>query len=121
MTSIAPVATLSPRDYDAVLFDLDGVLTRTASVHATAWKRLFDEFRAQRAADTGEAFVPFDIDADYRRYVDGKPRYDGAASLSRSGHLGARAGGAQGNYTRGSLRGGDGGACPCLEAPVAPL
>jgi phosphoglycolate phosphatase-like HAD superfamily hydrolase len=39
MTSIAPVATLSPRDYDAVLFDLDGVLTRTASVHAAAWKK----------------------------------------------------------------------------------
>ena len=44
MTSIAPVVTLSPRDYDAVLFDLDGVLTNTASVHAAAWKRLFDGF-----------------------------------------------------------------------------
>jgi beta-phosphoglucomutase family hydrolase len=81
MTSIAPVATLSPRDYDAVLFDLDGVLTRTASVHAAAWKRLFDEFLEQRASDTGEAFVAFDIDTDYRRYVDGKPRYDGAAAF----------------------------------------
>ena len=58
MTSIAPVVTLSPRDYDAVLFDLDGVLTKTASVHAAAWKRLFDGFLEQRAADTGEAFVP---------------------------------------------------------------
>ena len=56
-------------------------LTRTASVHAAAWKRLFDEFLEQRAADTGEAFVPFDIDADYRRYVDGKPRYDGVAAF----------------------------------------
>jgi beta-phosphoglucomutase family hydrolase len=64
-----------------VLFDLDGVLTRTASVHAAAWKRLFDEFLGQRATDTGEAFVAFDIDADYRRYVDGKPRYDGAAAF----------------------------------------
>jgi beta-phosphoglucomutase family hydrolase len=81
MTSIAPVVTLSPRDYDAVLFDLDGVLTRTASVHAAAWKRLFDAFLEQHAADTGEAFVAFDIDADYRRYVDGKPRYDGVAAF----------------------------------------
>jgi phosphoglycolate phosphatase-like HAD superfamily hydrolase len=84
MTSIAPVVTLSPREYDAVLFDLDGVLTRTASVHAAAWKRLFDGLLEQRAADTGEALVPFDIDADYRRSVDGKPRYDGAASFLES-------------------------------------
>ena len=81
MTGIAPVVTLSPRDYDAVLFDLDGVLTKTASVHAAAWKKLFDGFLEQRAAATGEAFVPFDIDADYRRYVDGKPRYDGVAAF----------------------------------------
>jgi beta-phosphoglucomutase family hydrolase len=84
MTSIAPVVTLSPRDYDAVLFDLDGVLTRTASVHAAAWKKLFDGFLEQRAADKGEAFVPFDIDADYRRYVDGKSRYDGVAAFLES-------------------------------------
>jgi len=84
MTSIACVVTLSPRDYDAFLFDLDGVLTRTASVHAAVWKRLFDEFLKQRAADTGEAFVPFDIDQDYRRYVDGKPRYDGVAAFLES-------------------------------------
>ena len=84
MTSIAPVVTLSPRDYDAVLFDLDGVLTKTASVHAAAWKKLFDGFLKQRAAATGEAFIPFDIDADYRRYVDGKPRYDGVASFLKA-------------------------------------
>ena len=84
MTRIAPVVTLSPREYDAVVFDLDGVLTRTASVHAAAWKRLCDGLLEQRAADTGEAFVPFDIDADYRRSVDGKPRYDGAASFLES-------------------------------------
>jgi beta-phosphoglucomutase family hydrolase len=81
MTNIAAVVTVSPRDYDAVLFDLDGVLTKTASVHAAAWKRLFDGFLEQRAAATGEPFVPFDIDADYRRYVDGKPRYDGVAAF----------------------------------------
>jgi Wax ester synthase/diacylglycerol acyltransferase catalytic domain len=75
------VLTLSPRDYDAVLFDLDGVLTRTASVHAAAWKKLFDAFLGRRAADIGEPFVPFDIDSDYRRYVDGKPRHDGVAAF----------------------------------------
>ena len=75
------VTTLSPRDYDAVLFDLDGVLTRTASVHASAWKKLFDGFLEQRATQTGKPFVPFDIDADYPRYVDGKPRYDGVAAF----------------------------------------
>ena len=76
--------TLSPRDYDAVLFDLDGVLTRTATVHASAWKRLFDGFLEQRATKAGEPFVPFDIDADYPRYVDGKPRYDGVAAFLES-------------------------------------
>ena len=53
MSAIGMIVTLSPRDYDAVLFDLDGVLTPTASVHAAAWKKLFDAFLEQRAADTG--------------------------------------------------------------------
>ena len=61
--------TLSPRDYDAVL-DFDGVLTKTARVHAAAWKKLFDGFLEQRATKAGEPFVPFDIDADYLSYVD---------------------------------------------------
>ncbi|MFH1344117.1 MAG: HAD-IA family hydrolase [Pseudomonadota bacterium] len=78
------VITLSPRDYDAVLFDLDGVLTRTATVHASAWKKLFDGFLERRATRSGEPFVPFDIDADYPRYVDGKSRYDGVASFLKS-------------------------------------
>ena len=78
------VITLSPRDYDAVLFDLDGVLTRTASVHASAWKKLFDGFLEQRSTRTGEPYVPFDIAADYPRYVDGKPRYDGVAAFLAS-------------------------------------
>ena len=84
MTNISPVVTLSPRDYDAVLFDLDGVLTKTATVHAAAWKGCSMSFSQQRAAKTGEPFVPFDIDADYRRYVDGKPRYDGVAGFLKS-------------------------------------
>ncbi|HEU4620383.1 MAG TPA: beta-phosphoglucomutase family hydrolase [Gammaproteobacteria bacterium] len=84
MTTTGTYVTLAPRDYDAVLFDLDGVLTRTAAVHAAAWKRLFDEFLRKRAEHTGEPFVPFDIEADYRRYVDGKPRRDGVASFLAS-------------------------------------
>ena len=84
MTCLCSIITLSPRDYDAVLFDLDGVLTKTASVHAQAWKRLFDGFLEQRATETGEPFVPFDINVDYRRYVDGKPRYDGVTAFLAS-------------------------------------
>jgi beta-phosphoglucomutase family hydrolase len=78
------VITLSPRDCDAVLFDLDGVLTRTAGAHAAAWKRLFDGFLERRSAAIGESFVPFDIDSDYRRYVDGKPRHDGVTAFLES-------------------------------------
>ncbi|HSO60969.1 MAG TPA: beta-phosphoglucomutase family hydrolase, partial [Desulfobacterales bacterium] len=78
------IIPLSPRDYDAVLFDLDGVLTRTASVHAAAWKKLFDGFFEQRATQADEPFVPFDFDTDYPRYVDGKPRYDGVAAVLKS-------------------------------------
>jgi beta-phosphoglucomutase family hydrolase len=81
------VVTLSPRDYEAVLFDLDGVLTQTARVHAVAWKRLFDEFLEKRAADTGDPFVPFDLEAEYRLYVDGKPRYEGVAAFLESRHI----------------------------------
>lgn len=80
---------LSPRDFDAALFDLDGVLTRTADVHAAAWKRLFDEFLSTYRQDAGTDAAPFDISADYRRYVDGKPRYDGVRAFleSRGIHL----------------------------------
>lgn len=76
--------TLSPQDYGAVLFDLDGVLTKTAQVHASAWKKLFDNFLEQHATKTGGLFIPFDIDTDYLRYVDGKPRYDGASAFLSS-------------------------------------
>lgn len=67
--------------FDALVFDLDGVITRTASAHARAWKQLFDSYLAGRAARTGTSFVPFDLDDDYRRYVDGKPRQAGVRSF----------------------------------------
>jgi beta-phosphoglucomutase family hydrolase len=63
------------------LFDLDGVLTKTAKVHAAAWKHMFDEFLRARASLTGTPFVPFDAVQDYDEYVDGKPRYDGVRSF----------------------------------------
>ena len=70
--------------YDAVLLDLDGVITDTASVHAACWKQMFDEYLQKRAAQRGDAFRPFDIAADYRLYVDGKPRYDGVRDFLTS-------------------------------------
>jgi beta-phosphoglucomutase-like phosphatase (HAD superfamily) len=84
VTAIYPAVTLSPKDYDAVLFDLEGVLTNTASIHAAACKRVFDAFLEQRFADLDDRFVPFDIDADYRRYVDRMPCYDGVAAFLKS-------------------------------------
>lgn len=80
----SPAVTLSSRDIDAVLFDLDGVLTDTASIHALAWKRLFDDFLRHRSHDTSEPFVPFDAHADYLEHVDGKPRYDGVSDFLAS-------------------------------------
>jgi beta-phosphoglucomutase family hydrolase len=70
--------------YDAVLFDLDGVITNTATIHATCWKQMFDEYLQRRATQRGEAFRPFDLANDYRLYVDGKPRYDGVRDFLRS-------------------------------------
>ena len=66
------------------LFDLDGVLTKTATVHAAAWKEMFDGFLRDRSRLTGEPFVPFDPVADYDTYVDGKPRADGTRSFLAS-------------------------------------
>jgi len=73
-----------PDSIRACLFDLDGVLTQTAKVHAAAWKQMFDDFLRKRAARTGEAFVPFDPVEDYAKYVDGLPRYDGVRSFLAS-------------------------------------
>ncbi len=65
----------------ACLFDLDGVLTQTATLHAAAWKQMFDDYLRQRAGQSGGEFVPFDSGADYDTYVDGKPRADGTRSF----------------------------------------
>jgi beta-phosphoglucomutase family hydrolase len=73
-----------PEQITACLFDMDGVLTDTASVHTRAWKAMFDEYLKARADRTGEKFVPFDAGADYQRYVDGKRREDGVRSFLAS-------------------------------------
>ena len=73
-----------PEAITALLFDLDGVLTKTALVHDKAWKQTFDEFLKKRAEANGEEFVPFDSGADYNEYVDGMPRYDGVRTFLKS-------------------------------------
>src|SRR5665647_3727208 len=73
-----------PPDIRACLFDLDGVLTKTAELHAAAWKEMFDGFLQERAKRLEVEFVPFDTAADYGTYVDGKPRNDGVRSFLES-------------------------------------
>lgn len=65
------------RRWRAVILDMDGVVTRTAALHAKAWKDTFDAFLAQRSPRPGEDLTPFDIDGDYRLHVDGRPRFEG--------------------------------------------
>lgn len=84
MTSPMLRTDIDSAPYSAWLFDLDGVITDTASVHAAAWKRAFDRFLEARAAREGQEFRPFEVDPDYVVYVDGKPRYDGVDSFLRS-------------------------------------
>jgi beta-phosphoglucomutase family hydrolase len=72
----------------ACLFDMDGVLTKTATVHAAAWKDTFDDLLRRLAARDSQPFVPFDIVADYEQYVDGKPRADGVRSFLMSRGIG---------------------------------
>ncbi len=73
-----------PETVRACLFDLDGVLTDTASVHTRAWKSMFDAYLSARAERTGEPFVPFDAEGDYRRFVDGRKRDDGVRAFLAS-------------------------------------
>lgn len=77
-------ADRSRRPFDAMIFDLDGVVTATAKVHSAAWKEAFDDYLRLREAGGREPFRPFDEEADYFRYVDGKPRYQGVLSFLRS-------------------------------------
>ena len=81
--------SITPERFDAVLFDLDGVLTDTAKVHASCWKKMFDEFLRKRAESRGEEFRPFSITEDYYLYVDGRLRSDGVRDflLSRNINL----------------------------------
>jgi trehalose 6-phosphate phosphatase len=70
--------------FPALLFDLDGVITRTATIHAAAWKRLFDEFLAAYGEEHGRTCEAFEIATDYKRYIDGRRRYDGVDGFLRS-------------------------------------
>jgi len=70
--------------FRAVVFDMDGVITKTALTHAAAWKKMFDEYLRKREAEHGETFVEFTHAGDYLPYVDGKPRYKGVASFLES-------------------------------------
>jgi beta-phosphoglucomutase family hydrolase len=80
----AGAAIALPAHIRACLFDLDGVLTQTAKLHAVAWKQLFDAFLRERSGGAAQPFVPFDAAADYARYVDGKLRLDGAKAFLAS-------------------------------------
>ncbi|HEX3514091.1 MAG TPA: beta-phosphoglucomutase family hydrolase [Trebonia sp.] len=73
-----------PDAITACLFDMDGVITQTAKVHDAAWKEMFDAFLRDWSASHGQPFVPFDPEADYDQYVDGKPRLEGTASFLES-------------------------------------
>jgi len=80
-----PVAgAVDPALVDAVVFDMDGVVTRTARVHAAAWKRLFDDYLRERSRRDGMPFRPFDVETDYLPFVDGKPRQDGVRDFLAS-------------------------------------
>jgi len=78
---VAPLPTGATPPYEAVIFDMDGVVTDTAAVHAAAWKELFDAALADPRAGLAHVPEPFDVEADYRRYVDGRSREDGVAAF----------------------------------------
>jgi beta-phosphoglucomutase family hydrolase len=79
--------TITRDQFDAVLFDLDGVITDTANLHAASWKQMFDEYLKKRASEKEEAFFPFDIARDYQLYVDGKSRFDGVRDFLASRNI----------------------------------
>ncbi|GAA4947562.1 hypothetical protein GCM10023224_34060 [Streptomonospora halophila] len=77
-------AVIAAEEITAAAFDMDGVVTDTASVHAAAWKRTFDDFLRAHARSRGEAFVPFDLRGDYLAHVDGRSRLDGVRAFLAS-------------------------------------
>ena len=80
---MSTTVTIDPRFHDAVIFDLDGVVTDTASIHAAAWAALFNDFLQRRKASDDEDHSPF-TDDDYRHFVDGKARGDGVTDFLAS-------------------------------------
>jgi beta-phosphoglucomutase-like phosphatase (HAD superfamily) len=82
--------SITPERFEAVLFDLDGVLTSTAEIHSRCWKTMFDGFLRHRAAERKEPFRPFEIPTDYKRYVDGKLRDEGVRSFLASRRVRSR-------------------------------
>lgn len=87
--SLAMSVTIDPRRHDAVIFDLDGVITDTASVHMAAWAELFDGYLSRRRCHDSEDHGPFTLD-DYQRFVDGKPRNDGVRDFLASRGISVR-------------------------------
>lgn len=80
------------RSFDAVIFDMDGVVTDTVAVHALAWKEMFDDYLRTRARRLGGGFEEFSPERDYRAYVDGRPRYQGVEAFLASRHIALPAG-----------------------------
>ena len=101
-TSLVPVL---PNSIAACLFDLDGVLTRTARVHAAAWKEMFDGFLSNRSCQTGEPFRPFEIATDYAEHVDGRLREDGVRAFLASRGISVPEGSADDPPTASTVRG----------------
>jgi len=97
--------TISSDKFDAVIFDMDGVVTRTAHVHAAAWKKMFDDYLEKRAQNNGEDYRPFSLEKDYTRYVDGKPRYDGVRDFLRSRGIELTEGSSEDSPDRETIRG----------------
>ena len=96
---------VDPTAFDAVLFDLDGVVTDTARVHARCWKQVFDALLERRASARGDPFEPFDLEADYDRYVDGRARRDGVRGFLASRGIGLPEGSADAAESEESVAG----------------
>ncbi|MDX5422744.1 MAG: beta-phosphoglucomutase family hydrolase [Hymenobacteraceae bacterium] len=77
-------ACIQEKGIKALIFDLDGVITQTAGVHARAWKRMFDDYLRERGEQEGKTYEPLDIATDYRQHIDGIPRYDGVRNFLAS-------------------------------------